>query len=120
MKNRNPSWVESSPCPAWCEGQHEHQEHPDDRQHYGFDVESFELSVDVGPAGDGKGTFAPRCVSVDLWQGYREIEPRVSLSEERDDNWLYFTLAEAEKLANGLLAAVRAARGETEALGGVA
>jgi hypothetical protein len=114
-------------CPAWCtDGHHEVQEHPEDRVHRHWEFVAVELTtadlVCVGKNNAGQWMHEPPELTVDLEQEWREIEPRVVLNQETNAEFaLHMTLAEAEELANGLLAAVRTGRGESaEALGGAA
>lgn len=110
-----PPFWQASPCPSWCDGGH----HLDDnlRTHeHGF-TWSVPLSTHKAMKyrGGGSDKYGEPALWFGLEQGYREIEPRVCVSQglgtEVEQVELYLTLREAERLAKYLLRAVKRAGG---------
>ncbi|WP_157251013.1 DUF6907 domain-containing protein [Nonomuraea typhae] len=105
-------WLESHPCPEWCSrALHLGSDHPTDRMHdsaIGF-VSLNTMEPEVYPDPDRFG--APQ-VNFQLTQHYREVEPRIYVSNSAQDLNLYASLDEAEQFANALLTLVARGRGE--------
>jgi hypothetical protein len=91
------------------------------RYHRAWDqfLNEMPLSTDplrqIGTGNNGKTPiYETPTLTVDLEQHWLERVPRVMLSEDLSAECHSLTLDEAEQLANGLLAAVRAGRGEDQ------
>lgn len=93
-----PSWLPAS-CPPWCLGDHREAESYADRTHDSED-RSTRLSL-AEPIEDDM----PRIAAAALMQHYDDTEPRILFAHgERQDEAVYLTLDEAERIGRDLLA----------------
>jgi hypothetical protein len=98
-----PYWQHTD-CPKWCRQEHHNHDQPDnpgdgDRFHF-----SDSLGVDLtmeAPYGTVPGSpdVVPERFEVELYQGYREIEPHVTFGFRHGHFGVRLTLAEAEELS---------------------
>ena len=76
--DRRPSW-QSEPCPAWCVGGHQENDHPDDRVHRST---SFPVPV-VLRRSEPEGERMARRIEHD------DFEVALSRVDGESDTWLY-------------------------------
>lgn len=106
---RPPSWLSEDPCPSWCtmNVDHDASTDPADRGHFGV---THAVELVTMPPVPSFADFRQPQINLSLDQRYREREPRICLFEG-DTDAAYMTLAEAEELAQHLVALIRQARG---------
>lgn len=107
-----PEWL-TGPCPGWCVDtiDHEPSTHPDDRNHTSslrsVQLRTMEFSNFGSP---DKPDYKPRSLMTDLWQHYRESEPRVAMGDDTDEWWIRLSLDEAQQHALNVMEMVTAGR----------
>jgi hypothetical protein len=103
---QQPYW-QFDPCPAWCEETHSDADSVEDRRHVGgtdpIPLTLAEPVVQRTGAGRSDIVWAAPMLSVDIVQGWREVEPQVRLSTDAE-TVLQLTEAEAHALLDRLSA----------------
>lgn len=105
------------PCPPWCpeEPGHASDWAADDRNHVGETWAILLSSMDAvhDKIGEDQHEFTMPELHCQIWQNFREREPRISVSHgDLPNEVLYLTLGEAEAFAANVLKLITIARGE--------
>ncbi|MEO3853694.1 hypothetical protein [Acrocarpospora sp. B8E8] len=112
----NAWWIAASPCPTWCQygafGGHTVQDHPGDRIHTMPSLKvPLAAAMDWQDWGsDAMPRWEPVELMADLWQTFREAEPRLLLADTLNKFYGELTLGEAQQFAGNLAAHVVTAR----------
>jgi len=113
--SERPIW-QTTPCPAWCVEKHRDLDHPDDRIHWSDWHGTKLTTMDTENVGSpDEPAWALHNATVNLFQNYREVEPRITLVDdmhERCSYAMHLSLDEAEQIAFKLLDLVRKGRGQ--------
>jgi hypothetical protein len=101
MSTNRPSWA-TAPCPAWCEAEHDEDDHPDDREH-----ESKHHDVPgVVRVDESAGTCQGEAATLDVvrHQHVGDHEQWVFVGDDR--RWLDVSLETAMRLRDALTAVI--------------
>lgn len=112
-EKQRPYWLDHD-CPRWCHGVHHGSDFVGDRFHGSDRLAEVKLTVMEpfpGSAESDDEDYYEQVMLFYLYQGYREVEPRVHIEKEDTREGMYaLTLSEAEQAGKVLLNAVALAR----------